>query len=860
MMVKNNYYYLKIATALGLAGFISHSLYKTENYFSGFPLLITLLVTLYITQFFLLRILKENNLLFNLTVFLIVIGFLILLKVNPQLATRQLLWIIMGCFICLISLTFLKYFSHDFVLKAKFKWLFLTIFLLSTPLIWGIEVSGATSWLEIWGLRFQPAEAAKLSFSVFLASWFKDNQEKRNLAGWPVWVSTFLCLALLVLQRDLGTGLVFYLVFLVFLYVSSGKLKGPILGLIFLVFGGLWAYYYFPHVENRILAWLNPWSEPHRGGYQIIRSLFALANGGIFGVGLGGGLPQMIPEAHTDFIFSALGEQLGLLGSTGAILIYIFFLHFSLQRAQSIPTIGSRLLAVGLTSLIIIQTLIIMGGVSKLIPLTGLPLPFMSYGGSAIVSNFVLLSIILWLERGQGAVELTHKIRIIKLKKLLFFLFLILVINLSFWQVIKAQDLKENPENPRWGLIEKLTARGTIYDSQGGILAGSSSNSTERYYPLKDSAAHLVGYISAIYGKAGLENTLEHYLLAIPDLKSGILPVNRQGWNVHTTINPRLQQLAGELLQNKKGAIVVLEVDTGNILALASGPSFNPNELTKYWNELQDNETGVFVNRATQGLYPPGSVFKILTGTVLLQLKPEVLKDKTHLPQEILVEGYKIKDMVYRPFLSFQEALGYSSNVFFIKHFLDFNWEEINLALEKSFQINNDFSTLGLSVAQASLGQVIDQPDFAATVIGQGEVLVTPLHMAVWAGAIANGGTMLKPRIVDKIVSSDDVVIMKTGLEVMAQVCSQDITQEILKGLAFTVEQGTGTRVQIPGVKVGGKTGSAENIQGPPHGWFVGIAPLDKPKYVVVVIIENGGSGGDSAAPVARRLLEAALE
>jgi peptidoglycan glycosyltransferase len=861
MMVnkRSEYVYLHLVLAFGLSGYMSLSIHSKIVSNLIWPTLI-LISILYLTYYFISKILKEKNLLFIIVTFMVVMGWLMLLRLHPGVANKQLLWIILGCFVLLLLLKFLNFFSNDFILKYKLYWIFLTFILLLVPLILGIEVGGAKSWLEISGLRVQPSEAAKLSFLVFLASWFKEHNKNTFKDTWLVWVGTFICLGLLVLQRDLGTALVFYLAFIFLLYLATGKLDGPLIGLFILIMGGVLAYLYFPHVKIRIISWLNPWLNPDRGGYQILQSLFAFSSGGIVGMGLGGGIPGIIPEAHTDFLFAVIGEQLGLLGTIGIVILYLFFTFFSLKRAQLIPTLGSRLLASGLTLVIIVQAFVIMGGVTKLIPLTGLPLPFMSYGGSSTLSNFAMLGIIIWLGKEKGFVPAVTRRRLITINRLIWVMFLALIINLSFWQVLKAQPMIENPLNPRWRLVEKFTSRGLIYAADGSLLAGNSQNLLGREYPLGEASAHIVGYSSLKYGKTGLENSLNSYLLAIPEVKPGFLSQNRQGWHVYTTINPKLQKLAWLLHKEKPGASIIMDVKKGDILALVSSPSFDPNKILDDWPLLRESQWGNLFNRATQGLYPPGSVFKIVTGTTLIQLKPDVIKGSTSLPSEIEADGYQIKDLIYRPSLTFAEALGYSSNVFFVKHYLNFSWQEIKERLNKSFQIDRNYSSKDLPVIAASLGEIRDKADIASTIIGQGEVVVTPMHIAIWTSAIANGGIILQPRIVDKIVDENNSVIEKRKPRVLGQVCSKEEAQNVIKGLKFAVEHGTATKAKIAGIKIGGKTGTAENSHGQTHAWFVGIAPLTDPQIVVVTIVEHGGRGGDTAAPIARSLLKAALE
>jgi len=843
---------------MGLAGYMSLSIHLDWMQKLFLPTLILIFI-LYLTFFAVKHIMGEVNILFSLVTFMVIIGWLILIRLQPQLALRHLLWIALGCLLLIVFLKTLHILPNDFILKHKFYWLLLTLVLLLIPLEFGIRIGGAKSWVDIFGLRFQPSEVAKLSYLVFLASWFKDNARGAWQKSWPAWLGTIGCIALLVLQRDLGTALIFYLAFLLILYLTSGKLQYSFQGLLLLIIGSIIAYFSFTHVRVRAISWLNPWLEPEGNGYQIIQSLFALANGGIVGMGLGGGFPNNIPEAHTDFVFAVIGEQLGLLGATGVVLLYLFFAFFSLKRAQFISTFGSRLLASGLTFVLVVQAFVIMGGVTKLIPLTGLPLPFMGYGGSSTISSFGMLGIIIWLGREKGFVSSMSRSRLININKLIWFVFLLLILNLGYWQVIKAQNLIEHPFNARSRLVEKFTTKGVIYAADGSLLAGNNDEGNIRYYPLKEAAAHITGYDSLKYGKAGLESSLNSFLYAKTLLKPGFIDRKSVGWNVYTTINSELQKTAWLLHREKAGASVVIEVKTGNILALVSNPSYDPNSLLKEWENYIENESGVFLNRATQGLYPPGSVFKIISGTALLRLKPEVARESSFIEPQINAGGYVIKDMLYRSNLTFQEALGYSSNLFFVKHFLDLDWEDVAQELQNSFMISNDFSSKEIPLAKAQLGKVIDQVDVAFTVIGQGEVVVTPLHIAIWAGAIANAGLILQPNIIDRIVDQHGIIIEKKKPTVLGRACSEENAQLVLEGLKYSVQSGTGKNAKIPGMSIGGKTGTAENIHGDPHAWFVGIGPLEDPKIVVVTIVENGGRGGDAALPIAKSLIEGAL-
>lgn len=851
--------FLHFVAFLGLAGFMSLDVHQQIMSKLFLPTLFVILI-LYLTDYLVNSIMGETGPLFSLVAMMVIMGWLILLRLEPQLAPKHLLWITLGCLVLVLALKILFILPGDLIVRYNLFWLFLTFLLLFLPLIVGVRVGGAKSWLDIGGFRFQPSEAAKISYLVFLASWFKKNKEYSWQKGKLLWLGTGVSVGLLVLQRDLGTALIFYLTFLLVLYLVSGRLSPSIRGLLFLFIGAGLAYYYFSHVQIRIKNWLNPWQDPGGSGYQILQSLFALASGGILGMGLGAGIPNVIPEAHTDFVFAVIGEQLGLLGSYGIALLYLFFTIFSLRKARYIPTLGSRLIVTGFTFILVIQALVIMGGVTKLIPLTGLPLPFISYGGSSTISSFVMLGLIIYSSQGKDFVSFSIRHRLNNINKFIGILFLLLFINLLFWQVIKAPDLINHPLNPRRSLIEKHTIRGTIYARDGSILACNRNGENKRYYPLGEACAHIIGYSSEKYEKAGLEYSLNQLLLAVEEIQPGFITNNRTGFNIYTTINPQLQKLAWNMHQGQKGATVVLDAKTGNILALVSSPSYDPNNLDENWERYRERDEDVFFNRATQGLYPPGSVFKIITASVLLNLKHEAAQEPLNLEHELNIDGFRIRDLKFRPTLSLKEAIAYSSNLFFIKHFLDFSWTQIEEEINKRFLLTEDFSSPELPIAQAQLGNVLDPVDKAFSIIGQGEVLVTPLHMAIWSGAIANRGLLMQPQIINKIENGQGEIIKKQQPLVLGRACSEKEAQIILEGMEYSVLKGTGTQAQSKLVKIAGKTGTAENNRGDPHAWFVGIAPAENPRVVAVTVVENGGRGGDSAAPIAKSLLEAAFE
>jgi cell division protein FtsW (lipid II flippase) len=356
---------------------------------------------------------RADPYLLPVTALLSTLGILMIYRLNEKLALQQALWLVVGLVAFLLVLVFVRDLKvlRDYRFVIGIAGLLLLLF----TAIFGREINGARLWVALGPIRFQPAEFGKILLVVFFAAYLVDIREAltvstRRILGVPlppfrylaplltIWV---LSMVLMIFMKDLGTSLLFFGALLALLYVATGRFFYVIVGLLLFVAGAALLYYIFPHVQTRVDTWLDPWKDPSGKGYQIVQSLFALASGGLFGRGLGQGYlilqsgHTIIPALETDFIFSAIGEELGLVGAVGIIILYMIFTYRGLRMAVRARDDFSRLLATGLTSIFALQAFIIMGGVIKLIPLTGITLPFVSYGGSSIVANFVLLALLL---------------------------------------------------------------------------------------------------------------------------------------------------------------------------------------------------------------------------------------------------------------------------------------------------------------------------------------------------------------------------------------------------------------------------------------------------------------------------------
>ena len=346
--------------------------------------------------------------------FLTGIGLTEIYRLDEDDAFRQGLWIVIG--VAAFAATLLV-FRRDYRKLETYKYLFglgaLVLLALPVMPVIGETVNGARLWVELGPIRFQPGELAKLFLIVFLAGYLREKREVLAQARLkdlgPLLLIWGGAMAVLVLTNDLGGGLLYFGIFLAMLYAATAQAWFVAAGGALFVAGAAVVYTQIGRVAERVRMWLDPWSDPDGGGYQTIQSLYSIANGEFGGTGLGKGTftdadgNQLIPFVNTDFIFSALAQELGLIGTAAFLLVYMLFVARGFRIALLAQDGFSKLLAVGLTFGFALQTFIIVGGIVRLIPLTGITLPFVSYGGSSIVANFILLAGLLLVSNRANA-------------------------------------------------------------------------------------------------------------------------------------------------------------------------------------------------------------------------------------------------------------------------------------------------------------------------------------------------------------------------------------------------------------------------------------------------------------------------
>ncbi|NLI11252.1 MAG: cell division protein FtsI [Peptococcaceae bacterium] len=458
------------------------------------------------------------------------------------------------------------------------------------------------------------------------------------------------------------------------------------------------------------------------------------------------------------------------------------------------------------------------------------------------------------------------KNNILKLGILMLGLFAILVVYLSYLQVIRGPSIAASPYNHRFQEYEAQVQRGTIYDARGTVLARTefTDGKGKRVYPEGRNTAHLLGYISEMYGRAGLESAYDRYLLGregadrIRNYVNKILDRQQSGGDMVLTLDAGLQELAVDLLGGRRGAVVLLDPRSGAVRAMATSPSFDPNKLDTIWNSLVADEDSPLLNRATQGAYPPGSTFKVVTAAGALAEKPDLAAKTFNCPGFIEVNGYKLMDTDAHGDVDLKKALAVSCNTTFAQLGVGLGPEGFERAC-KAFGLTQD-PGLGLPARAGTMASVdkLHPAELASSAIGQGEVLVSPLQMALVAAAIANKGVIMRPYLVDNVKDSMGEVILQTAGRKWLTATTPQIAATIKEGMLEAVRYGTATAAAVSGTQVAGKTGSAQNPHGATHAWFIGFAPASQPTLAVAVIVENSGSGGAVAAPIASRLIAAA--
>ncbi|RDB64387.1 peptidoglycan glycosyltransferase [Gordonibacter sp. 28C] len=841
------------------------------------------------------------------------IGICFVERLAPKLALGQVMWLFLGVACMVLVMVLVR--NLDKVAKYKYTLMIVGFLLLLSPLVPGIgqEIYGSRIWLSIGSYSFQPGEIAKIVIVLFLAGYLAQNREMLSVFTWrvgpfklpdirvllPLLLMWLVALVIVVFEKDLGSALVFFFLFLIMLYVATGKKFFLVVGLGLIAIGGVGAYIGFDHVQVRVQNWLDPFADAQDTGYQLVQGIYSIADGDLFGVGIGRGLAENIPVVESDYIFAAIAEEIGLLGAAGVLLLFLCLAIRGFVTAARAKSDVSSFVAVGLTTMIVLQAFIIVGGITRLIPLTGLTLPFISQGGSSLLASFIAVGFLLRcgdeatgvgsevasatsslhansvLGRVSLGKRLTHAILILSV------LFALLVANLTLIMVVQANYYQNMPGNNHTLAKEARTERGTISTYDGTVLAQSveqEDGTYERVYPAGDLASQVVGYASTQFGTSGIEaaenDTLkgQQNFASWTDVLNSLAGIGGVGNDVTLTLNSKIQQAAQDALSGYAGACVVLDPDTGAVLAMASSPTYNAADFAAEIEKANANPDGVstLLNRAIQTRYAPGSTFKIVT--LATALEDGVAKEDTVFssPGTMDIGNANISNFNKNSYgdITLARATELSSNTVFGQLGVEMGAQKLvdgaeKFGFNKELDFTLDTALMSLmadpsemttwETAWAAAGEPVNPTNHKSPAGPQ----ATVLEMAMVGCAIANDGTIMNPYLVEGVYNANGERSFTATPNKFLQAVSKETANRVKDVLKGVVTNGTGTAAAIDGVEVAGKTGTAEK-ENSNDSWFVGMAPADNPRVVVAINLEDAGEGMGTER--AQNVLKTALQ
>jgi cell division protein FtsW (lipid II flippase)/cell division protein FtsI/penicillin-binding protein 2 len=849
-----------------------------------------------------LRAMRPRRDPFLLPIFALLTGWSLLLqdRLAPNFLGRQTLWFALST----TALLLVAIIPRTLQPLMRYRYVLLTggLVLLGITLIFGVNPSGsgAALWLPVpfpfVGVAyFQPSELLKLILVTFLASYFTEQvplyryrqRAIRENAARPLNIADkfmrqlpFLgplllmwgfTLLLLVWQRDLGAAALFFIVFIGMLYLATGERAYVWSGLGLLLLAGVIAFFAFDTVvASRVLSWLDPWPNAGDRAYQIVQALYAQAAGGVLGQGIGQGFPDYIPVVHSDFVLAAIAEEWGLVGSLTVIASFAI-LAFRGLRAALLALRGERprlfyaYLAAGLVTLFTVQTFLIMGGISRLLPLTGITLPFVSYGGSSLLISSVALGLLLFLsadttETPAAVYEPGLARRISRLSLMILIGVAVITLTFVFWSIVRAEPLLAREDNPRLVEAEQRVQRGLILNRDGVVLAktnGPAGNLARVY--TQPGAEPVVGYYSARYGATGIESAYDAILRGRTgafwsEWARSMIHASPVGGDVRLTLDAGLQGEASELMDGHIGGLVLLELTeiggepVAEVRAMVSRPGYDPNRIDEQFEMLTANENSPLLNRAAQALYQPGLILQpfIIAAAVdggIISLNDPVADP--HRP--IMIGGQVQRCAIPRA----EDNATYA-------------WADMAL-----MRCPGPLQTLGIRLGSAALDDVFNRfglksaPDLSIPVevnnvgvvdpssasIGQEQLTVTPMQVALGAAVLAGDGRMPAPRLVEAVaVRPDEWEAKPAGLSVTVMPV---VSAEVARAVRDTWPANEGVREFAVSV-LSGPSGNRNT-------WYVGLAPAKAPRFVVALLLERE-ENATVGEGIGRSLLAAATD
>jgi cell division protein FtsW (lipid II flippase) len=850
-----------------------------------------------------LRHLKPHRDPLLLPVYVLLAGWGLLLqdRLAPNFLGRQTLWYVVATAALLIVAAAPR--SLKPLMRYRYVLLLGGLLLVAITLVFGVNPggSGVALWLPIPApvlgvVYFQPSELLKVLLVIFLASYFTEQEplyrysrhtaRRDDVDGRPNVVRRLLrqlpflgplllmwgfCLLLLVWQQDLGAAALFFIVFVALLYLATGERVYVFSGLALLAAAAVFAFFVFDTVvAPRVLTWLNPWPNVSDRAYQVVQSLYAQAAGGVFGRGAGQGFPDYIPVVHSDFALAAIAEEWGLVGSLTVVAAFAVIalrgLRAALLALQGFrPRYFHAYLAAGLVVLFSVQAVLIIGGVIKLLPLTGITLPFISYGGSSLLVSSVMLGLLIHLSAAGDPALPTRAFdprlarRLDRLGVALLAAFAVVALTLAYWSAARSDALAARPDNPRLVEAERRLRRGRIVDRHGAVLAESvgATGALARVYPQAGGPA--VGYYSVRFGAAGIERAYDTALRGQSDdlgseLWQAMTHASTPGRDVRLTLDAGLQATATAQMAGYSGGLVLLELSTvggapeAAIRALVSQPTYDPNDLAEQFEALATDARGPLLDRASQGLYQPGLIVQpFLTAAAVesgvIQLDDVVAEPFAPVTLDGRVQRCVVRDDQPNP--AARHTWADMAHLRCPAPLQALGAEMGAVAIGDVFARFGLTTPPALPVPTTGQGALIDRPELAA--IGQAGLTVTPLQAALATAALAGDGRLPAPRLVEAVTDANGAWV--------GQPSAIATTTAVDAGTAAAILATWPLAGDIAEFAVSPLSGPA----GHHNTWYLGLAPAGAPRFVVALVLEDANDIA-AAEAIGRAVLAEASE
>lgn len=690
-------------------------------------------------------------------------GLLTIWRLTATFGLRQTTWLAVSCALFVAALRYRERILPT-LRRYKYVWLLAGLCITALTFFFGTNPSGIGPdlWLGCCGLYFQPSELLKLLLIIYLSAYLADRQPLMSgllplLA--PTAVMTGAVLLLLMVQRDLGTAWVFIFIYTILIYIAAGKRRVLLASALVLVLAMIAGYELVGLVHARIDSWLNPWLDPTNRSYQIVQALMAIAAGGLFGRGPGMGSPGFVPVAHSDFIYTSIVEETGLLGAIALLSLIAFLVVRALRISLHARDAYQRYLAIGLAAYIASQSLLIIGGNIRMLPLTGVTLPFVSYGGSSmLISFFALLLLALVSHDGvhRSAPMLNSKPTLV-IAGLVLGAFAMAALITGWWGVVRGPDLLTRPDNGRRGQSDRYVWRGALLDAAYQPLSSTTGGAGQyvRAYIAPD-LGNILGYSHAQFGQSGLEDGLDPILRGEERQPAWGLWLSHilygqpsPGLDVQLSLDTELMLQSLQALQGQRGALVLMDANTGEVRAMASQPGFNASTLSQDWAVLLSNEDSPLMNRAAQGAYAPAGIL----GPWLLA----AARSQSVLPQPNGETSYTLNERQLECSSQPEDTRDWDA---LIKAACPGALAQLGLALGEAnllslFNQLGLYSTPAVPLTQPSFTAPANLPRPGEAATGQAGLRVTPLQVARIAASLSNGGLLPEAQLALAVKDAD---------------------------------------------------------------------------------------------------------